>query len=69
VTIPPILAMNNEVEISYATLKDMIVAGYATTMVIVIPVVMYQMQERAKKADQPKPTPVSSYGRPLRVDR
>jgi hypothetical protein len=69
ITIPPILAMNNEVEISYATLKDMIVAGYATTMVIVIPVVMYQMQERAKKADQPKPTPVSSYGRPLRVDR
>ena len=61
--------LNNEIEISYATLKDMIVAGYATTMVIVIPVVMYQIQERAKNADQPKPTPVSSYGRPLRVDR
>ena len=47
----------------------MLVAGYVTTLVIVIPVVMYQLQERAKKADQPKPTPVSSYGRPLRVDR
>jgi hypothetical protein len=68
-TIPAVVVMNNEVEISYATLKDMIVAGYATTMMIVIPVAMYQIQERAKKADQPKPTPVSSYGRPLRVDR
>ena len=68
-TIPPVLVMNNEVEISYATLKDMLVAGYVTTLVIIIPVVMYQLQERAKKADQPKPTPVSSYGRPLRVDR
>ena len=68
-TIPAVLVMNNEVEISYATLKDMIVAGYVTTLVIIIPIVMYQMQERAKRADQPKPTPVSSYGRPLRVDR
>lgn len=69
VTIPPILVLNNEVEISYAALKDMISAGYVTTLVIVIPIVMYQWQERAKKTDTPKPTPISDYGRPLRADR
>ena len=68
-TIPAVLVLNNEIEISYATLKDMIVAGYATTMLLGVPIVMYQFQERAKRADQPKPTPVSDYGRPLRVDR
>jgi hypothetical protein len=68
-TIPAVLVMNNEIEVSYATLKDMIVAGYATTMLLAVPIVMYQIQERSKRADQPKPTPVSSYGRPLRVDR
>lgn len=68
-TVPAVLVMNNEVEISYATLKDALVAGYVTTLVIIVPVVMYQMQERAKRAEQPKPTPVSSYGRPMRVDR
>jgi hypothetical protein len=69
VTIPAVLVLNNEIEISYATVKDMIVAGYSTTMLLAVPIVMYQMQERAKRADQPKPTPVSDYGRPLRVDR
>ena len=68
-TVPAVLVMNNEVEISYATLKDALVAGYVTTLVIIVPVVMYQMQERAKRAEQPKPTPVSNYGRPLRVER
>lgn len=69
ITIPPILVLNNTVEISYAALKDMISAGYVTTLLIVIPIITYQWQERAKKADVPKPTPVSDYGRPLRVDR
>lgn len=69
VTIPAVLVLNNEIEISYATLKDMIVAGYATTMLLAVPIVMYQFQERAKRADQPKPARVSDYGRPLRVDR
>ncbi|MEZ5174774.1 MAG: hypothetical protein R2823_01025 [Acidimicrobiia bacterium] len=65
-TIPPILVLNNDVSISYAALKDMISAGYVTTLTIAVPVIMYQMQERAKRADVPKPTPVSDYGRPLR---
>lgn len=69
ITIPPVLVLNNTVEISYAALKDMISAGYVTTLLVIIPVVMYQWQERAKKADTPKPAPVSDYGRPLRVDR
>lgn len=69
VTIPAVLVLNNEVEISYAALKDMISAGYVTTLLIVIPIVMYQWQERAKRVDVPKPTPVSDYGRPLRADR
>jgi hypothetical protein len=68
ITIPPVLALNNELTISYAALKDMISAGYATTMLFVVPIVMYQMQERAKRPPVAKPTPVSDYGRPLRAD-
>ncbi len=67
-TIPPILVLNNDVSISYSALKDMISAGYATTMLLLIPVVMYKWQEREKNADVPKPAPVSNYGRPMRVD-
>ena len=67
VTIPPFLVLGNEISISYAALKDMLVAGYVTTLLIVMPVVMYQWQERAKRrADAPPPEPVSRYGRPLR---
>lgn len=70
VTIPPFLVLGNDVSISYAALKDMISAGYATTMLIAIPIIMYQIQERSKKAKKtPPPTPVSDYGRPLRVER
>ena len=68
-TIPSFLTLGSEISISYAALKDMIVAGYATTLLIVVPVVMYQMQERAKKADEPKPDPVSRFGRPMREPR
>ncbi|MFV1962410.1 MAG: hypothetical protein ACC654_04835 [Acidimicrobiia bacterium] len=66
--VPPILALNNEVSLSLSALKDMISAGYATTMLIVIPVIMYKWQVRATTKDVPKPTPISNYGRPLRVE-
>ena len=67
-TIPPVLVLGNDISISYSVLKDMIVAGYVTTMLILLPVVMYQWQERAKKrADAPPPEPVSKYGRPIRA--
>ncbi len=66
--VPPFLVLNNEVSISLAVVKDMISAGYATTLLILIPVIMYKWQERDKKQDVVKPEPVSRYGRPLRAD-
>ncbi len=68
-TFPSAIVLNNDISISYAALKDMIAAGYATAMLLLIPVIMYQWQGRGMKADKPKPTPVSNYGRPMRVDR
>ncbi|VAV98865.1 hypothetical protein MNBD_ACTINO01-206 [hydrothermal vent metagenome] len=65
--IPSFLVLNNEVSISLAVVKDMISAGYATTLLILIPVLMYKWQEREKKPDVVKPEPVSLYGRPLRA--
>lgn len=65
VSIPPWLVLNNEVNISYAAVKDAIAAGYSTTVLIAVAVGAYQLQERAKKAGQPKPQVVSSYGRPV----
>lgn len=69
ITVPPVLVLGNEISISYAALKDMIVAGYVTTMFIVMLVAMYQIQERAKKQRSagPKPEPISKYGRPMRA--
>ena len=68
ITAPAFVVMNNDVAISYAALKDMIAGGYTATMVIGIPVFMYWWQGRQERAEAPKPTPVSNYGRPMRVD-
>ncbi|MCH7583963.1 MAG: hypothetical protein IH941_02245 [Acidobacteria bacterium] len=65
VTIPKWIVLNNDLHISFGVLKDMIVAGYATTLLIALAVGVYQLQEHEKKADQPKPQVVSGYGRPL----
>ncbi len=67
-TFPAAVVLNNDVAISYAALKDMISAGYTTAMLFLIPIIMYRWQGREKRADIPKPTPVSDYGRPMRVD-
>ena len=64
-TIPPWLLLNNDVDITYGVLKDVIAAGYSTTVLIAVAVGAYQIQERAKRAEQPKPVVVSSYGRPV----
>jgi hypothetical protein len=64
-TIPRWLVLNNDVSISYALIKDLIVAGYATTMLGVVAVGMYQWQERQKKKAGPAPQRTSGYGRPL----
>lgn len=67
-TIPPALVLNNELTISYETLKDMIIGGYAFTNLIVIAIVMVVWQNYHRKKDEPKPTRVSEYGRPIRVE-
>lgn len=70
VTIPEALVLGNELSISYAALKDMIAGGYAAVMLIVIAVVMvkWQNHQKEKASDAPKPTPVSKFGRPMRVE-
>lgn len=67
VTIPPVLVLGNDVAISYAALKDILLQGFVGTMLIAIPVFMYWWQGREERAARPKPTPVSEYGRPMRV--
>jgi hypothetical protein len=65
-TIPKPLALNNEVRVSAAVLKDAIAGGYAVVVTGAIAVTMYQWQERAKRVETaPPPAPVSSYGRPI----
>jgi hypothetical protein len=65
VTIPKWLMLNNEVKISYGVIKEMIVAGYSTTVLVAVAVGGYRLQERAKKGVQPKPAVISGYGRPI----
>lgn len=69
ITVPAAVVMNNDVAISYAALKDMIAAGYVTTLILAIPVAMWWWQGREDRKSAAKPTPVSNYGRPMRVDR
>lgn len=64
-TIPRWLVLNNTVHISYGVLKDLIVAGYTTTMLVAILIGAYQIQEWSKRRGQPRPTTTSVYGRPV----
>ena len=65
VTIPSWLVLNNDVHISLGVVKDMIVGGFSTAVLIAVAVGAYRFQERAKRVDQPKPQVVSGYGRPV----
>lgn len=66
VTIPPALALGNEVSISLAAVKDIVSGTYAVVALGAVAVGMYQWQERQKKAaSAPPPKPVSPYGRPV----
>ncbi|NQV06293.1 hypothetical protein HQ535_07065 [bacterium] len=65
ITLPSWLTLNNEVSISYGAIKDMVSGAYSATLLGVIAVGVYQVQERAKRKDAPKPPKVSTYGRPL----
>ena len=64
-TIPEWLMLNNEVSISYGTIKDLVSGGYAATVLGGVAIVTYQVQERAKKRGQPAPPVFSDYGRPV----
>ena len=65
ITIPGWLILNNEIHISLGVVKDMLVAGYSTTVLIAVAVGAYQLQERANKPPEAKPQVVSGYGRPM----
>lgn len=66
-TIPDWLVLNNEVSISYAALKDALVAGYYTNAFVALVVGVYLAQEWIKKRrDAPEVAAVSDYGRPMR---
>jgi hypothetical protein len=64
-TLPTWLTLNNEVGISYGAIKDIVSGGYSAVVLGVIAVGAYQIQERAKRGDQPPPPQVSAYGRPM----
>jgi len=66
-TIPSWLVLNNEVAISFATIKDALVAGYYTNAFVFLIVGIYMAQEWIKKRDEGRPAVVkiSPYGRPL----
>ena len=69
-TIPSWLVLNNEISISWTTIKDAIVAGYYTNAFIVLVVGIYMAQEWIKKrADAAPVVELSTYGRPLRKEQ
>lgn len=66
VTIPPILVLGNQVDISYATLKDLINVGYYHVVLIGAAVLALQMQKmKLGRPAKARVEPVSPYGRPL----
>ena len=68
-SLPRALTLNNEVTISYAVIKDVVSAGYATTALLAWPAVMIWWQKREKdKQDGPPPVEISAYGRPMTGD-
>jgi hypothetical protein len=69
VTIPPALVLNNDLSISYDALKDIISGTYSVIALILVAITMVKWQDRSKEKVKPasKPTPVSKFGRPMRV--
>jgi hypothetical protein len=66
VTLPRWLMLGNDVSISYAALKDIVSAGYITTMLVVVAIFAYRIQDLGKPPKPvAKPVQVSPYGRPL----
>ena len=66
-TIPEWLVLNNEISISWFTIKDFVVAGYYTNALVFLIVGIYVAQQWIKKrADAAPVIELSTYGRPLR---
>lgn len=66
-TIPRWLVLNNDISVSWFTIKDFVVAGYYTNAFVVLIVGIYLAQEWIKKrADAAPVIELSTYGRPLR---
>ena len=70
-TVPEFLTLNNEVAISYAVVKDVVLQGFVGTALIGTPIFMYWWQGYTKRVEEAPPVePVSRYGRPLtKVER
>jgi hypothetical protein len=66
-TFPKWLVLNNDVSVSWLTIKDALVAGYYTNAFVVLIVGIYMAQEWIKKrADAAPVVQISSWGRPMR---
>jgi hypothetical protein len=65
--IPPVLVLGNEVELSYAAIKDSISMGYHIVMLVAAAVFVLQLQKmkKGRPASAEKAAPTSPYGRPL----
>lgn len=66
ITIPPALVLGNDLSVSYATFSQMIIGAYPVVMLGLIATTMVVWQNRKKAVSEAKPTPVSSFGRPMR---
>jgi hypothetical protein len=67
ITIPPALVLGNEVEVSYAAIKDSISMGYHIVMLAAAAVFTLQLQKmkQGRPASAERAAPTSPYGRPL----
>ena len=67
IVIPPFLVLGNEVDLSYAALKDSISMGYHIAILAVGGIFALQLQKmyRGRPPSAEKPQPKSPYGRPL----
>jgi hypothetical protein len=67
VTVPPWLVLGNQVDLSYAVLKDSISMGYHIVMLSAGAILGLQIQKinKGRPASAEKPQPKSPYGRPL----
>ena len=66
-TFPKWLVLNNDLSVSWLTVKDALVAGYYTNAFVVLIVGVYMAQEWIKKrADAAPVVEISAWGRPMR---